>query len=317
MIYVDMYNVRDSADIGEVAMKRRLIVTGAGGFVAGGVVWQAGGGWEVHALVRKEIPFKREGMFQHVFDILDAGRLREAFREIRPDAVIHAAAVADIDFCESNKDIAEAVNVGVTREVARLCAESGARLVHLSTDTVFDGEKGNYTEEDPPGPVNFYAETKVRAEQVVAAEAPGAAVPRLSLVMGLPFMLGGNSFLSRMIASLEQGKEVGVPDDEVRTPVDVVTLGRALLELAGNDFAGLIHLAGNERLSRYVMSQRIADRLGFPRALVVAKNSGGLPGRAPRPRDASMHNAKARATLKTPMLGLDDGLELALKTKTQ
>lgn len=296
-------------------MKKRLIVTGAKGFVAGSVVWQAGGDWDVHALVRSAVSFQRPGFFTHVFDLLDSERLRAAFLEIQPHAVIHAAAIADIDYCESHKDEAEAVNVGVTRVLAGLCRDNNVRLVHLSTDTVFDGEKGNYTEQDPTHPINYYAETKVAAENIVLAGCVNVAVPRLSLVMGLPLLAAGNSFLSRMIASLEQGREVGVPEDEIRTPVDVITLGRALLELAGNDYRGLIHLAGNDCMSRFDMSLRIADRLGFSRELIVAKNSGGMSGRAPRPRDASMNNSAARAALNTPMLGLAEGLELVLETK--
>ncbi|MFA6449172.1 MAG: SDR family oxidoreductase [bacterium] len=295
-------------------MKKRLLITGANGFVAGSVMWHAGGEWEVHAVDRADIAINRGGVNPHKIELTDAARLKELFGEVKPDAVIHAAAMADIDFCEANKEIAEAVNVGVTREIARNCAACGARLVAISTDTVFGGTKGMYREEDPPEPLNFYAETKVKAERIVAAETPGAAMPRLSLVVGLPFTGGGNSFLSRMIASMEQGKEVGVPDEEIRTPVDVITLGHALLELAGNDYAGLIHLSGGTRLNRYEMSLLIADRLGFPQSLVAAKNPSGIPGRAPRPLDASMDNSKARATLKTPFLSFADELELILKT---
>jgi len=209
------------------------------------------------------------------------------------------------------------VNVGVTREVARNCRENGAKMVFLSTDTVFDGKKGNYREEDTPHPVNFYAETKVKAENIVAREAGNVVITRISLVMGLPVLGTGNSFLARMFASLEEGSEYGVPDNEIRTPIDVITLGRALLELAGNDFTGFIHLAGNDRLNRFAMSQRIAERLGYPRDLIVVKNFIGIAGRAPRPMDASLENSKARAMLKTPMCGLDEGLELVLTIKKE
>jgi dTDP-4-dehydrorhamnose reductase len=295
-------------------MKKRLVITGAGGFVAGSMVVQAGDAWQVHALARKDIALPPGAIGHHV-ELTDAAQLRDTLDAIRPDAVIHAAAAADIDFCENNRDTAEAVNVGVTREVARFCGENGVRLVHCSTDTVFDGEKGMYRETDPAGPINFYAETKLRAEQIVAADAPGAAVARLSLVMGLPMLGAGNSFLSRMIDALEAGREVGVPGEEIRTPADVVTLGRAILELAGNDFAGIIHLAGNDCMNRFDMSRRIAERLGYPPERVVSKSAAGLPGRAPRPRDVSMDNSLARATLKTPMRGLDDGLDLVLAMK--
>jgi len=295
-----------------MSRNRRLMVTGCGGFVAGSVVWQAGAEWEVHALSRGKPLTHRDGLLWHSFDLLDATRLRTAFHEAKPDAVIHAAAIADIDYCESHQDVAEAVNVGVTREIAQLCRETGAKMVFLSTDTVFDGEKGNYREEDPPGPVNFYAETKVRAEKTAAEATDNSVITRLSLVIGLPLLGAGNSFLSRMMTSFREDRRVGVPDNEIRSPIDVVTLGRALLELAGNNFTGVIHLAGNDRLSRIAMVQRIAGRLGYPSELVVAKSPGDIPGRARRPRDVSLNNSRARATLKTPMRSLDEGTELVL-----
>lgn len=297
-------------------MKKKLIITGANGFVAGSVIHQAGEEWEIHALARSEVAIKTGNVVPHVFDLLDFDALRRVFTEVKPDAVIHAAAVADIDFCEANKEEAHAVNVDVTRVVCRMCRETGARLVHCSTDTVFDGVEGKYTEADPPGAVNYYGKTKIEAENIVCVECPRAAVPRLCLVMGFPFAGGGNSFLSRMVSSLEAGKEVGVPDEEVRSPVDVVTLGRALLELAANDFSGFIHMAGNDVLNRYELGLRIADKMGFSRSLVVAKNPSGIPGRAPRPRNVSLDNSLARDILKTPMLDLGDAIDLVIKTKT-
>jgi dTDP-4-dehydrorhamnose reductase len=294
---------------------KKLIVTGAKGFVAGNVVAQAGDEWEVHAFARESVPFEKKNLVWHGIDLLDAGRLRDLFSEIKPDAVIHAAAIADIDFCEKNKESASAVNVGVTKEIVQLCSRSGARLVHCSTDTVFDGIKGFYTESDPPKPVNYYGETKVQAEKVVLEGYPSAAIPRLALVMGLPAMGGGNSFLSRMLSALDQGKEVGVPDEEIRSPMDVISLARALLELAGNDYSGFIHLACNDTMNRFVMSQRIVELMGYPVELVVVKNAGNIPGRAPRPRDVSLDNSKARSVLKTPMLSLDDSVRLVLESR--
>jgi dTDP-4-dehydrorhamnose reductase len=296
-------------------MKRRLMVTGCGGFVAGSVIRNVGADWDVHALSRGGALLEREGLSWHSFDPLDTERLRSVFRQVEPHAVIHAAAIADIDYCEANKEVAGQVNVGLTEELARLCRQGRARMVYLSTDTVFDGEKGLYREEDPPGPLNYYAETKVRAENIVAGETKNSVVARLSLVMGLPMLGRGNSFLSRMISTFSEGREVGVPADEIRTPIDVITLGRALIELAANDFKGLIHLAGNDRLSRLAMVRRIAERLGYSTDLVVARDPSGIAGRAPRPRDVSLDNTKARATLVTPMRGLDDGLELVLAAK--
>jgi dTDP-4-dehydrorhamnose reductase len=222
--------------------------------------------------------------------------------------------MADIDLCQAQPDLARAANIDFTRTLATLCADTGSRLVFCSTDTVFDGEHAPYGEDDTPGPVNFYAETKVEAERLVSGLGAQAVIARLSLVVGLPLLGAGNSFLARMIASLKQGRTVGVPGHEVRTPVDVITLGRALLEFAAGDHHGIFHLSGHSRVSRFELARAIARRFEFPQDLILDQASAPSPGRAPRPRDVSLDNRKACAQLKTPMRTLDEGLSLILQT---
>ena len=294
--------------------RRKLVVTGAKGFVAGSVLAQAGEEWEVHAFSRGESPVGVESLRWHACDSAAPDELARVFREVRPDAVIHTAALADIDYCQANLAAARAVNVELTRALAELCREGGCKLVFCSTDTIFDGEHAPYREESQPGPVNSYAETKVEAEQIVSGLGSQANIARLSLVMGLPVLGAGNSFLPRLLAALKEGRTVAVPAHEVRTPVDVLTAGKALLELAAGDHHGIIHLAGHDRVNRLELSQRIAGRFGFPKDLVVAQPATTTPGRAPRPRDVSLDNARACATLKTPMRTLDEGLSQILQT---
>ncbi len=294
-------------------MRKRLIVTGASGFVAGSVIRQAGEAWETHALSSRQPPAMLPGVCWHVLDALEAGQAGRIFREVRPDAVIHTAAVANIDYCEAHREEAARANVVLTETVATLCRECGSRLVHCSTDTVFDGERGNYRECDTPRAVNFYAETKIAAERIVSAALETAVVARLALVVGLPMLGAGNAFLPKMLAQLERGEEIGVTDNEFRTPIDVVTLGRALLELAGNDFRGCIHLAGSERVNRFDLTRRIAARFGCPTDRIVVRHAAD-PRRAPRPRDVSLDVTLARATLRTPLPALDAALDLIVAT---
>lgn len=296
-------------------MTKRLLLTGHGGFVAGSILWQARQDWEVHALSLTEPPRVMENLTTYQFDLRDAEQLRRAFEAARPDAVIHTAALADIDYCEAHPEEAFEINVGVTATLAALCHEAGARMILCSTDSVFDGIKGFYTENDAPNPVNSYAETKVQAEQAVLDTVENAVVTRLSLVMGLPVMGAGNSFLAKMRVALEAGKQVPFPQNEIRTPVDVITLGRAFLELAQLDYTGILHLAGNTRLNRYEMACRIAQRLGFSADLVISTDSNAMAGRAKRPNDASLDNTQAKALLATPMRSLEEALDLILEVE--
>jgi dTDP-4-dehydrorhamnose reductase len=295
------------------AMKQ-LIVTGAHGFVAGSVLAQSGDEWQAHAISRCAALAGHDNLRWHTCDPQEPGQIAQLFREVRPQAVIHTAALADIDFCQAHPEAARTANVDLTRIVADLCADIGAKLVFCSTDTIFDGEHAPYSEEAPPDPVNLYAQTKVEAEELVARLGSQAVIARLSLVVGLPLLGTGNSFLVRMLGALKDGKAVTVPEQEIRTPVDVITVGRALLELAAGSHHGIFHLAGRSRVNRFEMSQRIARCFGLPEHLVVAQSGANAPGRAPRPRDVSLNNAKACAHLKTPMRTLDEGLSLIQET---
>jgi dTDP-4-dehydrorhamnose reductase len=296
-------------------MKKKLLITGSGGFVAGSAIFQAIDNWHVYRIDRQDTPGGQKNINFYSMDLNDRQSLEDLFNQIQPDAVIHTAALADIDFCQSHHEEAEKINIKVTQNLANLCIKIKARLIFCSTDTVFDGLKGFYDEEDEPGPVNFYAETKIRAEKIIKEKISNAVIARLSLVMGLPIMGRGNSFLARTIEKLTNGEKVKFPENEIRTPIDVITTGRALVELAGNDYCGILHLSGNDRITRYEMAQRIVQRLGYSPDMITPTNSNAMPGRAPRPDDVSLNNAKARETINTPMQSLSDGLELILKSE--
>lgn len=293
----------------------RILVTGAGGFIAGSLLKQAPASWDVHAQTRGMPLWPRERLFWWRADPCDTVAMNAVLEKAQPSAILHTAALANIDYCQQHPEEAETVNVEVTRSLACYSARSGAKLVLLSTDNVFDGERGMYREEESPSPIHCYGETKVRAEELVR-NLPNGVVARVAVVTGLPVLGCGNSFLGWMLKRLEAGEEVGVPENEIRTSIDVVTVARALLELAENDFAGVIHLAGNDRLNRFEMVRRIAQRLGYDPAMIVPNDPTGLPGRAPRPLDISLDNSLARRMLDTPMVGLEAGLDLIMANRT-
>jgi len=295
----------------------KLLITGLNGFVAGSIIAHARKGWEIHGVDVAEATGLPAGIQAHQLDLTDQEKFAALFEKINPDAVIHTAAIANIDVCENNQELAWKVNVGITDTIARLCQTSRAKMIVCSTDTVFDGIKGYYTEEDAPHAVNFYAKTKVEAERIVLSASPKNIVARLSLVMGMPVMGKGNSFLADMIEKLGKGETVKFPANEIRTPIDVVTLGSALAELAGSGYGGIVHLSGNTRINRYEMAIQIAETLGLPTGLVEGTDSNALEGRAPRPNDASMINQLAKNILTTPMRSLAEGLSLTLNFKLE
>ena len=296
----------------------RILVTGGRGFVAGAIMTQVLPGVELHAVsTGSRFELLPKYVHWHLTNPLDKEALDNSLDTIRPDVIIHTAAVAGIDVCEADRNKALAVNVGYTRDLIAYAERAQKRLVYLSTDNVFDGTLSltdpPYSESDKPAPVNWYGETKYMAEQMVAAMKSPWVVARVALVMGVPLFGEGNAFLSWMIPKWKAGISVGVPTEEVRTPIDVITIGRACMELALGNYSGYMHLAGNDRLDRLTLVRRVASVLGYDHSLVYANNPTNLPNRAPRPLDVSLDNSLARSILQTPFPDLEDAVRLCFQ----
>lgn len=299
-------------------MTKRVALTGPSGFVGGSILVQAPEDISLHALSRGAQVIEKPQLQWHTLDTLDETALTETLHSIRPDAILHVAAIAAIDPCETDHTTADLVNTTFTAHLADYAGNNNCRLVYVSTDNVFDGEKGRYVENDPVNPVNYYGQTKLAAEAAVRKLSDNWVIARSALVMGLPMVGTGNAFLSKMLPALEEGEPLGVPEEEVRSPIDVVTLGAALLELATNDFQGTLHLSNNDIMNRLEMVQRIAKHAGFTNANIHANDPTKIPDRAPRPRDVSFLNTLARETLQTKFLGLEESFDhiMAWRDKT-
>lgn len=291
-----------------------ILVTGAAGFVAGSVITQAPREWTLHLVSRRQIPRQQPNWTVHQADSADPEAISAVILQARPDAVIHTAAIANIDYCETHQDETLRINTEATRAVVDACVRTGAKLVFCSTDNVFDGRRGWYREEDAPNPVNYYGFTKHAAEKIIAAE-PGlkAVIARIALVMGMPLLGSARPFMVRMFDDLATNGPVWAPPGEVRTPVDVISLGRALLELSENDYTGVIHLAGPDRIDRVDLVRALVYRVGGDPDRVQPVNAESIPNRALRPPDLSLDTSLARKILRTPLPGISEGFQLVME----
>lgn len=296
-------------------MSKKILVTGASGFVGGSVLHHAPTDWSIHACSRSPLSGAPSNVVYHAFDLSDKRKMADVLAEVKPDAIIHIAAIANIDYAEANQEETVAVNTETTGRLANLAADHGARFIFCSTDNVFDGVDGFYNEDAMVSPVNFYGRTKVAAEVLAHEASENAVIARVALVIGMPIMGSGNSFLIKMEENLREGKEIQIPENEVRSPIDVITLGKSLLELADTDFTGVLNLSGTTCLNRYEMAKQIARKLGHSESLVIPTDSNAMAGRAPRPNDVSLDNALAKETLKTPMRDLDEALDMIFKSR--
>ena len=271
---------------------KKLLVTGASGFLGWHVCNAAAATWRVYGTVWRHPIDMPCGQTVRV-DLTRETDTRKMFEAIRPDAVIHTAALAKPEICEQSPQEAHAANVTAAAIIARCCRDKAIPLVFTSTDIVFDGLNPPYQETDPVCPVNTYGRQKALAEQRIRALYAHATVCRLPLLFGRPGP-AGQSFLQPLLANMRKQTPVTLFKDEFRTPVSAQTAAGGLL-VALNRTPRVIHLGGPERISRYQFGIMVAEYFGLDRDLIIGGSQKDANMLALRPPDVSLDNRKARA----------------------
>jgi dTDP-4-dehydrorhamnose reductase len=283
-----------------------VLVTGASGLLGASLVSLAQEqGRDVVGLYHRH-PVHIEGVKLLAADLADQAETCRVFRELEPSSVVHCAAATDVDWCEDHSDQAHLLNALVPAAIARITARSGARLLYISTDSVFDGARGNYAESDSPAPVNVYARTKLQGEREVLRENPAAAIARVNLY-------GWNaqhkeSLAEWVLKRLTNGIAVPGFSDVIFCPVLANDLAEVLLALLDHNPAGLYHVVGSEALSKYEFARRVASTFGFDPEQVVPTRIADAGLSARRPLDTSLNAEKICAALGRAMPGVDSGL---------
>ena len=273
---------------------KTIWVTGAGGLI-GNYLVQAAPDFVPEATV--------VGLTRERLDLADSASVRTEFRRQHPQLIIHCAALSQSPACQANPPLAHRLNVEVTGLLASLAAD--IPLFFLSTDLVFDGRAGHYTESARVNPLSVYAETKVAAEQIVLAN-PRHTVLRLSLNGGSS-PSGERGFNEQMRLAWKAGQSVRLFRDEFRSPMPAGVTVRAIWELVVQKRVGLYHLAGSERLSRWQIGQLLAARWPQLHPKLEAASLKEYSG-APRAPDTSLDSSKAQAVLSFSLPGLTEWL---------
>ncbi|MBI4667111.1 MAG: SDR family oxidoreductase [Nitrospinae bacterium] len=273
-------------------MKDRVAVIGAGGNIGWSVARGIAGRCEVIPVFHDYIPAGVANPQR--LDITDAYAVEKLVTRIDPDWVVNMAACADADLCEKEPQTAHLLNVTAAMNVAAACHKAGARLIHYSTDLVFDGRKGNYTEEDSPNPLNVYAKTKLDGERAAMEANPGkTAILRTAIVFGK----GSGKrpgFFETAVGKLAAGAEMKVFSDQYRSFLYVEDSASAVSAIMDHGLSGVFHAAGDERLSRHEFMLRFCFAFGFSDRLLAPIRMTDMPGHAPRPADCSLSNAKLK-----------------------
>lgn len=264
-------------------------ITGAGGLLGQYLVRTApcyAAQWRVLGLTRAMV------------DLTDTEAVTRLWEQNPPECVIHCAAISKAVACEADPARTQAVNVTATAHLAQRAA--GCRMIFLSSDHVFDGRRGAYRETDAVGPLTAYGRSKVAAEAQVLAY-PAHTVLRTSLTAGLS-PTGDRSFLEETLQAWDQGKTLTLFADEFRCPLPASVTARAIWEVAAQPLAGLYHLAGAERLSRWEIGQLLAAEYPERHPQCVASSLRDYAG-PPRAPDLSLDCTKLQAKLSFPLPG--------------
>ncbi len=287
-----------------------LLVTGISGFI-GGHVWSS-------LAKRKDVigvhgatgalPLKPESQVEA--DLSNSENLADIVRKHKPHSIIHLAAVSRPNVARRHSLLAWKVNNASTRQMAKAAKEVNARVVFASSDQVFDGQNGNYSENDKPNPVNVYGETKKAAENSVLITLKNSVVLRLNNTFGKTRYRGG-SFSEWIIGRESSGDPVTLFTDQYRSPIDVLTVSRVLIELAENDYKGILHMGCSNRISRATFGRMLLVHVGRDTSGILEINSARTALAEMMPIDTSFNVTKAIEVLETPVPNIMDSLELA------
>jgi len=243
------------------------------------------------------------------FDLANVDSIINAMNEVKPDVVIHSAALTDVDRCEVEKELAYKVNVEGTKAVAELAKKLNSFMVYISTDYVFDGERGMYKEDDETNPVNYYGYTKLLGEK----HCQGFCIARTCVIYGAKPASGKVNFALWLINKLEREENVKIVTDQYITPTLNTNLAKMVLELAERRIGGIFHLAGATRVSRFEFAREIAKEFGLNESLISPSRMDELNWIAKRPRDSSLDVSKANKYLKEKPYDLGKALEILRK----
>ena len=228
---------------------------------------------------------------KEVMDLTNKEQVLNFFELSKPDIVIHSACLTDVDYCELNQEEAYGVNVVGTRNIIEACKKMNATLVYISTDFIFDGEKGNYNEEDITKPINYYGKTKFMAEIAVKNSGLRHLIARVSVLYG---NYPNKKFVRFVIDKLGKGHEVTVVKDHYGSPTLVDDIAYAIHELLKKEKSGVYHVAGSEKLSRFQMALKIAEHFGFDDSLIKETSANSFKQPAQRPKDSSLSIEKLK-----------------------
>lgn len=284
----------------------RILVTGASGLLGLNLALEAAREHTVFATVnRNTLNTSAFSVLQ--VDLLAPGAVERLLDQTQPEWVIHCAALANLDACEANPALAEKLNTELPRKLAAHVARGGARLVHVSTDAIFDGQRGDYSEEDSPNPLGVYAQTKLGGERAVTGANPDAIIARVNFY---GWSLTGKRSLSEFFFyNLQAGKPVLGFTDVYFCPLLTNDLAHILIKMLEKGLGGIYHVVSSECISKYNFGVALAHKFGLDEDLISPSSVVQAGLKAARSPTLTLRTEKLSRALGNSLPGLSPGLE--------
>lgn len=285
----------------------RLLIIGASGVLGSRLYsdtikkkWNVAGTYCAH---------EHDGLFY--LDVRDKNSLEKVFNLFKPEAIVMAGGITDVDLCTTKPKLAEDVNIKGTLNLVEKIKEYDSKLVYVSTDYIFDGEGGLYKETDKPNPINNYGRTKLEAENIVTSKLKDSLIVRTAQLYGMDNT--GKNFTVKIIRNMRKGKKVYAADDLYSTPTYAGSLSEIAIKLIEKGIVGVYHGAGAEFINRYDYVYKIADMFNLDKKLIQKVKLKDLKLTAERPRLGGLDITRAKKILNNAWLDCSEGLNILKK----
>lgn len=246
-------------------------------------------------------------------DISTKEQVIHSIENFQPDVVIHSAAMTNVDECELNPEKCHLMNVVATQNIVNACNQINCHLIHLSTDFIFDGKDGPYSEDGIPNPISIYGQSKLDAEEIVQSSTCKWAIARTVLVYGISPGLSRTNIILWVKSSLEQGKPIQVVDDQFRTPTLAEDLAQGCILIAEKGATGIFNISGKDFLTPYAMANLTAEYFKLDKKLITKASAATFSQPAKRPPRTGFDISKAINQLDYQPHSFEEGIQILEK----
>ncbi len=292
---------------------KRILITGSNGLLGQKLVAQLKNhpGFKLYATSKgKNRVSQEEGYEFHSLDITNKQEIEQVFESIKPEIIIHTAAMTNVDACELEKELCRKLNVDAVENLVIEAAKYKSHFIQLSTDFIFDGKEGPYDEEAEPAPLSYYGQSKLDAESIVKSYEFPWTIIRTIIVYGIVEDMSRSNIVLWAKSALEKQQELTIVNDQFRTPVLAEDLAKGCIAVAEKTAQGIYNMGGKDFMSVVELVRRVADYYGLNKSYIKEISSESLNQPAKRPPKTGLRIEKAKKDLGYAPRSFEEGIKL-------